>query len=59
MINDEIKGREHFRDLVLAYICGLQNEKYWRTECEGYKALQALLELIEERHGGMMQPYKG
>lgn len=50
------KGR--VRDLISSYIVGFQNDKYWRTESEGYKALQELLELIADRHGDYMQEYK-
>ena len=51
-------GKESFRDLVIAYIIGFQNERYWK-DGEGRRALQELLELIIERHGGMGQDFKG
>ncbi len=44
-------GQENFRDLVICYIIGFQNERYWQPDSEGYKALQDLLMLITERHG--------
>lgn len=51
-------GQEDFRDQVIAYIIGFQNERYWQIG-EGYRALQELLELIIERHGDMGQDFKG
>lgn len=50
------KGR--VRDLMCCYIIGMQNDKYWDTSSEGYKALQELLVLITGRHGDYMQEYK-
>lgn len=51
-------GMESFRDLVIAYIIGFQNERYWQVG-EGRRALQELLGLIIERHGDMGQDFKG
>lgn len=53
------KGKEYFRDLIICHILGLQNDKYWDTESEGYKALQTLLMLIIDRYGDYGSEYKG
>ena len=52
------QGKESFRDTVIAYIIGFQNDRYWR-EGEGRNALQELLEAIIERHGSIGQEFKG
>lgn len=59
MRDDRKEGKADFRDLVICYIIGFQNDKYWEKESEGYQALQDLLEMIHERHGGLYQEYKG
>ena len=51
------QGQESFRDTVIAYIIGFQNDLYWR-EGEGRNALQELLEAIIERHGSIVQEFK-
>lgn len=51
-------GQEDFRDQVIAYIIGFQNERYWK-DGEGRRALQELLELIIERHGSIGQDFRG
>ena len=58
-VSPETRGKEAFRDLVIAHIMGLQNDVYWRQESEGYKALQDLLLLITERYGEFGARYKG
>lgn len=50
-------GQEYFRDQVIAYIIGFQNERYWQVG-EGRKALQELLELIMERHGKIGEDFR-
>ncbi len=52
------KGQANFRDMVIAYIIGMQNEMQDRKG-EGYTTLQKLLEQIEERHGGMYEKFRG
>ena len=59
MRNEYDEGREHMRDLVISHIIGFQNEKYWKSDSEGYKALQDLLVLIKERYGGMCEKIRG
>ena len=45
------EGKQEFRDLIICHIIGLQNDRYWQEESEGYKALQELLELVIDRYG--------
>ena len=59
MRNEYNEGREHMRDLVIAHIIGFQNEKYWKSESEGYQALQDLLILITDRYGEVCEDIKG
>lgn len=57
--SQEIAGKRYIRDLIIAHIIGLQNDRYWNVESEGYKALQDLLLLIEDRYGEFMKDFKG
>lgn len=59
MQNDYYKGKADMRDLIMCHIIGLQNDKYWREDSEGYQALQDLLLLVEDRYGAYCAPYKG
>lgn len=52
------QGAAHARDNIIATIIGLQNSET-NMESERYKAWQELEELIIERYGDMMSPYKG
>lgn len=57
-MGDYTEGKERFRDIVIAYIIGIQNEMIDK-EGEGYSALQRLLDLIESRHGSMYEDFRG
>lgn len=57
MVESFKDGQEDFRDQVIAYIIGFQNERYWQVG-EGLKALQELLELIMERHGKIGEDFR-
>lgn len=50
------KGAASMRDLVLAYIIGLQNDMGNDTSSEGYQSLQKLSDIIVERHGDYASP---
>ena len=57
MVESFKDGQEDFRDQVIAYIIGFQNERYWHVG-EGRRALQELLELIMERHGKIGEDFR-
>lgn len=56
IIND---AKANVRDEMIMRIIGFQNEKYYKEDSEGYKALQDLLECIENIYGKMFSDYKG
>lgn len=56
-MNDILQAKANTRDLILAYIIGMQSELKNNTEDPQYQILQNLMDTIEERHGGMCQPY--
>lgn len=51
------QGAAHARDLIIANIVGMQNEEM-NTQTERYKVLQETLELVIDRYGDMMSPFK-
>ena len=52
-------AKANVRDLIIMRIIGFQNEKYYKEDSEGYRALQDLLECIEDIYGELFSDYKG
>lgn len=52
-------AKANVRDLIIMRIIVFQNEKYYKENSEGYRALQDLLECIEDRYGELFSDYKG
>lgn len=52
-------AKANVRDEMIMRIIGFQNEKYYKEDSEGYKALQDLLECIENIYEKMFSEYKG
>lgn len=57
-MSDFNKGATMVRDLIICHIIGLQNDLNNNQNNEGYKKLQELMDLIEERYGKLYQPFK-
>ena len=57
-MSDFNKGATMMRDLVIAHIIGMQDDIGNNVEDKGYKKLQELMELIEERYGKYAKPFK-
>lgn len=52
-------AKANVRDLIIMRIIGFQNEKYYKKNSEGYRALQDLLECIKDTYGELFSDYKG
>lgn len=50
------EGREDFRDVVICYIIGMQND--YPQDSGQYMSLQKLLMQIIDRHGDVFTPYR-
>lgn len=52
-------AKANVRDCIIMRIIGFQNEKYYKENSEGYRALQDLLECIESIYGELLSDWKG
>ena len=52
-------AKANVRDLIIMRIIGFQNEKYYKKNSEGYRALQDLMECIESSYGELLSDWKG
>lgn len=52
------KGAASCRDNIICNIIGMQNDLGNDTDNPKYQVLQELMDLIIDRYGDMMKPYK-